>query len=65
MKIKHALIYLAAGYCFDFIGCFYKIMHYEYGDQLLIAGTVFKVVGMVLFVIKLVTHPKAKEFLNW
>ena len=65
MKIKHALIYLAVGYCFDFIGALYKILHAEYGDQLLVAGTVFKVVGLMLFVVKLLTHPKAKEFLNW
>jgi hypothetical protein len=65
MKIKHALIYLAVGYCFDFVGALYKILHYEYGDQLLVVGTVFKVVGLMLFVVKLLTHPKAKEFLNW
>ena len=65
MKIKHALIYLAVGYCFDFVGALYKILHAEYGDQLLVAGTVFKVVGLMLFAVKLLTHPKAKEFLNW
>ncbi len=65
MKIKHALIYLATGYCLDFVGALYKIMHWQYGDELLVAGTVFKVVGLGLFVFKLLTHPKAKEFLNW
>jgi hypothetical protein len=65
MKIKHALVYLAVGYCCDFAGALLKILHHQYADELLIAGTVFKIAGMGLFVIKLLTHPKAKEFLNW
>lgn len=65
MKIKHALIYVAVGYCFDFLGALYKILHHQYADELFIAGTVFKIAGLGLFVIKLLTHPKAKDFLNW
>ncbi len=65
MKMKHALVYLAVGYCLDFIGALLKIEHWQNGDNFLIAGTVFKVVGMMLVVIKLLTHPKAKDILNW
>jgi len=64
MKAKHALILLVLGYCLDFVGSLYKIMHREYGDQVLIVATVFKVAGSILFLIKLLTHPKVKEFLN-
>jgi len=37
-------------------------MRLKYGQDLLVAGTVFTVVGLGLFVFKLLTHPKAEEF---
>jgi len=43
----------------------YIIMRLKYGQELLVAGTVFTVVGLGLFVFKLLTHRKAEEFLNW
>ena len=65
MKIKHAILLLVLGYCCDFIGGVFKILHRAGGDQLFVAGMVLKVVGILLIVYKLFTHPKAKEFLNW
>lgn len=65
MKAKYALIILATGYCIDFIAVIYKLLHWEYGDQLIIAGALFKAAGLIMFVAKLLTHPKTKEFLNW
>ena len=29
MKLKHSLIILVIGYCFDFIGALFKIMHWD------------------------------------
>ena len=65
MKMKHAVIIFVFGLCLDFIGALFKIMHYPNADTLLIVGTVLKVLGGLLFLYKLLTHPKAKEFLNW
>lgn len=65
MKIKHAILLLVIGYCCDFIGAAFKILHMVYGDPLFMLGMVLKVVGLLLVVYKLFTHPKAKEFLNW
>jgi hypothetical protein len=56
---------LSFGLCLDFIGALFKIMHYPNADTLSIFGTVLKVIGGLLFLYKLRTHPKAKEFLNW
>ncbi len=64
MKAKHALIILATGYCMDFVAALFKIMHMEYADNLFIVATVFKVIGLIAFVAKLLTHPKTKEFLD-
>jgi hypothetical protein len=64
MKAKHALIILAFGYCIDFVAAMYKTLHWEYGDNLFIVATVFKVIGLIAFVAKLLAHPKTKKFLN-
>jgi hypothetical protein len=65
MKTKHTLIILGIGYCIEFIGTLAKILHIALADFLLTVGMVLKVVGLILFLYKLFTHPKAKEFLNW
>lgn len=65
MKIKHAILLLAIGYCFEFIGALNKILHYVYADFLLTFAMVLKVMGIVIFVYKLFSYPKAKDFLNW
>lgn len=65
MKTKHALFLLAMGFVIDFIGVFVKILHTQYADALMFLGMLLKVIGLLLFVYKLFTNPKAKEFLNW
>ncbi len=65
MKVKHALILLIAGFCIDFVGALFKIMHWLYADALFITGAILKVFGSLLLLYKLLTHPKIKEFVNW
>ena len=65
MKLKHALILLIVGYCFDFIGALFKLEHWINADNILIAATVLKVSASIIILYKILTHPKAKEFLNW
>ncbi len=65
MKIKHAILLFALGYCFDFIGAFERIMHTIYANPLLMIGMILKVLGLIVFLYKLLTYPKAKDFLNW
>lgn len=65
MKLKHALIFIVFGYCLDFTGSLFKITHAPNADALLIAGTVLKISGFLLFLYKILTHPKARDFLNW
>ena len=65
MKTKHALIILALGYCFEFLGAFQKILHTAYADFILMIAMILKIAGMLLLIYKLVTNPKAKEFLDW
>ena len=65
MKLKHSITFLVFGYCFDFIGALQKIMHIPIANTFLIIGTSLKVLGGLLFLYKILNHPKAKEFLNY
>lgn len=64
MKLKHALILLGIAYCFEFIGAWMKLTHQRLADSALLITTIMKVVAVIIIVIKIVTHPKLKEFLN-
>jgi hypothetical protein len=64
MKAKHALVLLVLGYCLNFIGGLFKLEHWEYADEILIVATVCIIIGLILLLLKLLAHPKAKEFLN-
>lgn len=65
MKTKHALIVFILGFIISLIGALFKIMHWPLANILLVLATFLEVVVGVLFLIKLLTHPKAKDFLNW
>lgn len=64
MKAKHAIILLIFGYCLDFIGSLFKILHTAQADITLTIAAVLKVVGALLFLYKLISYPKIKEFLE-
>lgn len=64
MKTKYALIFFIIGLCIDFIGVLFKILHHPFANYLLIIGTILKVLASLLFLYKLLTHPKLKEFFN-
>lgn len=65
MKTKHALIVLILGFVLIFIGSLLKVMHWPYASEFLIAGTFFQVGGALMFLGKLLTYPKFRDFLNW
>ena len=68
MKTKHTLIILAIGFILTIIGALFKIMHFEIGfitgNLLLTVGMFCEIFGGILFLYKLFTHPKFKDFLN-
>lgn len=68
MKTKHTLIILAIGLFLTFAGVLFKIIHAEVGpingNTLLTTGLFFNFIGGILFLYKLLTHHKLKDFLN-
>jgi len=68
MKTKHTLIIIAIGFILTIIGALFKIMHFETGfitgNLLLLVGMFCEIFGGILFLYKLFTHPKFKDFLN-
>jgi len=65
MKTKHALIIFILGLALSFIGALFKLMHWPFASILLIVSIFLEIAGGILFLYKLLTHPKVKEFLNW
>lgn len=68
MKTKHTLVVLAIGFILIIIGALFKIIHFEIGfingNLLLTVGMFCEIFGGILFLYKLFTHPKFKDFLN-
>lgn len=64
VKAKYALILFVFGLCADFMGATLKIMHWAAADALLLTGMTLKVAGVLIFLYKLLRHPRVKEFLN-
>ena len=64
MKAKYAIVLLVFGYCLDFIGGLFKILHEPGADGLLTVAALIKVVGLLLFLYKLTNYPPVKDFFN-
>ena len=64
MKIKHTVVVLGIGFMLIIIGALFKIMHCDLGNELLVTGMLVKIIGGILLLYKLLTHPKFKDFLN-
>jgi len=65
MKIKHTLLLIGLGWSFSIIGGLMKILHLRLADPLLTIGSFVQVIGIIALLYKILTNPKAKEFLNW
>lgn len=65
MKVKHALIILVVGFAVSTFGALLKIMHWPGANVLLTVATVLQAVGWLTLLVKLVTYPKIKDFLDW
>ena len=65
MRTRHAVILVILGICLDIIGALFKILHLTGADEILIFAAIFQVGGGLLFLVKLLSNPKMKEFLDW
>lgn len=64
MKAKHALIILVIGFAAGIVGAVLKIMHWPYGNIVLISSLFLQAIGCVFLLYKLLTYSKIKDFLN-
>ena len=68
MKTKHTLIIFAFGLLLTFFGALFKITHIEIGplngNNSLAIGTFVEILGVILFIYKLLTRKNNKDFLN-
>lgn len=64
LKVKHVLLVFLLSVIVIIAGSLGKLNYQEWASAVLSAGNIFFVIATVLGVIKLVTAPKFKEFLN-
>lgn len=64
MKVKHAISLLVFGYCLDFAGAVFVIMHRPSAHTLLTFAAILKIMGALLLLYKITNYPKIKEFIN-
>ena len=68
MKTKYTLIIFAIGLILTILGALFKITHLEIGlingNNLLTIGMFVEIIAIILFLYKLLTHKKLKDFLN-
>ncbi len=65
MKTKHAILIFNIGLLFSIIGTIIKILHLPFSQIILLIGLITELIGVILFLYKLFTYPKFKDFLNW
>lgn len=65
MKTRHAIALYVLGLCLNYVGALIKILHLPGANEILVAATILQVLGGLLIIYKLWTHPKLKEFLDW
>lgn len=65
MKTKYVLAFFLVGVVLIITGSLFKIMHWPSANVLMILGSIFEVIALILFVYKLMTYPKFKDFMNW
>ena len=64
MKAKYPLILFLLGLGTFFVGALIKILHWFYSGFLLSAGLLLMAVGALSLLVKLLSHPRSKTFLN-
>ncbi len=68
MKIKHTILIFVIGFLITLIGTLFKITHWHFGwlseNVLLTVGMILEITGGLLFLYKLFTRDKSKNFFN-
>ena len=64
MKIKHTLIILAIGIIIWIIGALMKITHLPNANRILFISTIIEIIGVILFLYKIIRNKGLKDFLN-
>ena len=65
MKIKHLIGLLVFAILISLVGSLFKILHWNFGNEILLIGVVIKLIIGIALIFKILTTEKFNEFLNW
>ena len=64
MKIKYLITLFIFALLISLVGSLFKILHWNFGNEMLLIGVVIKMIIGVVCIFKILTTKKFKEFLN-
>lgn len=64
MKVKHTLFIIVTGFIICTVGILMKIIHLQYANIVLLISSIIKIIGILLFLYKLMKSTNFKSFLN-
>jgi hypothetical protein len=64
MKFKYSILLFIIGWFLVILGVVFKFMHYTGSESLVTVGKIVQIIAIIIFVIKVIKHPKVKEFFS-
>jgi hypothetical protein len=64
MRIKYSILLFIIGWCLVILGVIFKFMHYSGSESLVTVGKFVQIIAIIFFVIKVLKHPKVKDFFS-
>ena len=64
MKVKHGVLLFALGSSALIVATLFKLMHWAGSVTMLLISTVLIGAGLLVLIIKLLTHPRVRRFLK-
>jgi hypothetical protein len=64
MKFKYSILLFIIGWFLIILGVVFKFMHYSGSESLVTVGKIVQIIAIIIFVIKVIKHPKVKEFFS-
>lgn len=64
VKAKHTILLIALGFCLDFAGGLLKTAHSSHAYGVLVAATLIKATGVLLFAYKVIRYEGFRKFME-
>lgn len=64
MTLRHAIVIYFVSLIIETVGVLFKVLHLPGADEVLIFAAIIQTVGLIIIIMKVLKHPKLKDFLD-